>query len=76
MKTMARVAKIAAVAVVAAGLGACAAGQKLGWQRSHAPATEVQLASCTAATATLEGRPDHDVAYRACVDAKARQQVD
>ena len=72
-RTVAKVAVAAAMAVV---LGACAAGQKLGWQRSHAPATEVQLARCTAATATLQGRPDHDVAYRACVDAKVRQQVD
>ena len=72
-KAMARTAAVAALAVL---LGACAMGQKLGWQRTHAPATEVQLASCTTATATLEGRPDHDVAYRACVDAKARQQVD
>jgi len=75
MKTKA-MAKVVAVAATAVLLGACAAGQKLGWQRSHAPATEVQLASCTAATATLEGRPDHGVAYRACVDAKVRQQVD
>jgi hypothetical protein len=75
MKTK-QLAKLAALAAAAMLLGACAAGQKLGWQRSHPPANEVQLASCTAATATLEGRPDHGVAYRACVDAKARQQVD
>ena len=32
--------------------------------------------SCDAATATLKGRPDHDVAHRACVEAKTRQNVD
>jgi hypothetical protein len=66
----------AALALAAILLGGCAAGQKMGWGSSHPPATEVQVASCDAATATLEGRPDHDVAHRACVHAKARQQVD
>jgi hypothetical protein len=68
--------KLVALASAALLLGGCAAGQRLGWQRAHAPPTEVQLASCEAATATLKGRPDHDVAYRACTDAKARQHVD
>ena len=66
----------AALAIVACCLGGCATGQKMGWQRTHEPATEVQLASCEAATATLKGRPDHDIAYRACTHAKARQHVD
>lgn len=57
-------------------LTGCAVGEKLGWHRGHGPATEVQLASCEAATATLKGRPDHDTAYDACVEAKVRQQVD
>jgi hypothetical protein len=57
-------------------LGGCAVGDKLGWHRGHEPATEVQLASCDAATATLKGRADHDTAHRACVSAKARQHVD
>jgi len=70
------IATLAAVVAAATLLGGCAAGQKLGWHRTHAPANDVQLASCDAGTATLKGRPDHDVAYRACVDAKARQQVD
>ena len=58
-------------------VGGCAMGEKLGWHRTtHEPATAVQLASCESATATLKGRPDHGTAYRACVDAKARQHVD
>ena len=36
-------------------------------------ATETQLASCDAGTSTLKGQHDHDIAYRACVDAKVRQ---
>jgi hypothetical protein len=70
------IATLAAVVAAATLLGGCAAGQKLGWRTAHPPATEVQVASCDAATATLTGRPDHDVAHRACVQAKVRQQVD
>jgi hypothetical protein len=70
------ISKLAAIAVAASLLGGCAVGQRLGWQRTHEPATEVQVASCDAATATLKDRPDHGVAHRACVDAKARQHVD
>ena len=66
-----------AVALAAASLlGGCAVGDRLGWHRNHEAASEVQVASCDAATATLKGRPDHDTAHRACVDAKARQHVD
>lgn len=63
--------------LAALALSGCAVGEKLGWHReSAAPASEVVRASCTTATATLKGRPDHDVAYRACVEAKTRQNVD
>jgi hypothetical protein len=75
-KLMKQMRKLAALAAVSVLLGGCAAGQRLGWARSPEPATVVQLACCDAATATLKGRPDHDVAYRACTDAKARQGVD
>ena len=68
--------KCVALTTAAVLLGGCAAGQKLGWHGYHPPASAVQVASCDAATATLNGRPDHDVAHRACVDAKARQHVD
>ena len=61
----------------AGALAGCAVGEKLGWHRgSHEPATEVVQASCDAATATLKGQHDHDIARRACVDAKTRQHVD
>jgi hypothetical protein len=73
---MNRISKLATLASAAMLLGGCAAGQKMGWGRSPPPATEVQVASCDAATATLKDRPDHDVAHRACVSAKARQGVD
>ena len=72
MKVSARMLLAMAVAL----LGGCAIGQKLGWTHEHADASQVQLASCDAATRTLKGQPDHDTAYRACVDAKARQHVD
>ena len=73
MKTMARGILVLACASVIAG---CAVGEQMGWHHDHAAANEVQVASCDAATATLKGRPDHDVSHRACVDAKARQGVD
>ena len=57
-------------------LAGCAVGERLGWHREAAPAREVVLANCDAATATLKGRPDHDTAYGACVAAKKRQNVD
>jgi hypothetical protein len=65
------------VLLSAAGLlGGCAIGEEMGWHHTRAPATEVQVASCDAATATLKGKPDHDTANHACLDAKVRQQVD
>jgi hypothetical protein len=65
------------LALAASALAGCAVGEKLGWHRGSAePATEVVQASCDAATATLKGRPDHDITHRACVDAKTRQHVD
>ena len=36
-------------------------------------ATDTQVASCDAGTATLKGQDDHDIAHRACVSAKVRQ---
>ena len=63
--------------LVGAGLmGGCAIGEEMGWHHNHAPASEVQLASCEASTATLKGKPDHDRTYHACVEAKVRQNVD
>jgi PBP1b-binding outer membrane lipoprotein LpoB len=73
MKKIARTGMLLAGAVLA---GGCAVGQEMGWQHNSTPATEVQLASCDAGTATLKDKPDHDVAHRACVDAKVRQHVD
>ena len=73
MKTMAR--GILGLACAGAMAG-CAVGEQMGWHHDHPAANEVQVASCDAATATLKGRPDHDVSHRACVDAKARQGVD
>ena len=65
------------LALGACALCGCAVGEKLGWHRgSDQTATAVVVASCDAATATLKGRPDHDVAHRACVEAKTRQNVD
>jgi hypothetical protein len=60
----------------AAAMSGCAVGEQMGWHHDHAQATEVQVASCDAATATLKGQSDYDVSHRACVHAKARQGVD
>ena len=73
MKTTARTILLLAGAGALAG---CAVGEEMGWHHDHAVPTDVQVASCDAATATLKGRPDHDTSHRACVDAKARQGVD
>ena len=59
-----------------AATASCAIGEEMGWHRNREAATEVVVASCDAATATLKERPDHDIAHRACVDAKTRQHVD
>ena len=69
---------IRTICVLASALlvGGCAIGTKLGWHRGHETPTAVVQASCDAATATLKGRPDHDVAHEACVEAKTRQGVD
>ena len=60
----------------AVAVAGCAVGKEMGWHHNGEPATEVVVASCEAATATLKDRPDHDISYRACVDAKTRQGVD
>ena len=73
MKTIARTGML----MICAGLaGGCAIGEEMGWHHDHAAASDVQVASCNAATATLKDKPDHGIAHRACVDAKARQNVD
>lgn len=61
--------------LVAALLGGCAVGQRLGWTPTRADATDRVRASCEEATRTLEGGPDHATALRACLDAKTRQRV-
>jgi len=69
--------RVLLLALGACALSGCAVGEKLGWHRgAAAKATAVQVASCDAATSTLKQRPDHDVAHRACVEAKVRQGVD
>jgi len=64
------------IVLCAGATAGCAVGQEMGWHRGSEPATEVVVASCEAATATLKERPDHDISYRACLDAKTRQHVD
>jgi len=54
-------------------LAGCAVGAEMGWYHQGASATETQLASCDAGTATLKGKHDHGIAHRACLDAKVRQ---
>jgi hypothetical protein len=56
-------------------MGGCAIGEEMGWHHNHAPATDVQVASCDASTATLKGKPDHDRANHACLEGKVRQQL-
>ena len=72
MKTIARTALLLGAGMLAG----CAVGEEMGWHHRRGEATEVQVASCDAATATLKGQHDHDITNRACVDAKVRQGVD
>lgn len=66
------------LAIVA--LAGCATANRvatrMGWRGEHAVATDTVRVNCEAATKTLTGRPDHDTALRACIDAKTRQHVD
>ena len=73
LKTMARAGLLLLCAGAFAG---CATSEEMGWHHRRGDATEVQVASCEAGTATLKGQHDHDTAYRACLDAKVRQGVD
>jgi hypothetical protein len=72
MKTIARTAFVLGLV----SLAGCATSNEMGWHHPGHDATEVQVASCDAATATLTGQHDHDLANRACRDAKVRQGVD
>jgi hypothetical protein len=73
MKTIVRT----GILVACAGLfGGCAVGEEMGWHHNHAPASDVQVASCDAGTATLKGKHDHGTANHACIEAKVRQNVD
>jgi hypothetical protein len=72
MKTIARIAML----LGAVSLAGCATSNEMGWHHPGHEATEVQVASCDAATATLKGQHDHDISNRACLDAKVRQGVD
>jgi hypothetical protein len=60
----------------AVSLAGCATSKEMGWHHPGHEATEVQVASCEAATATLKGQHDHRISNRACLDAKVRQGVD
>jgi hypothetical protein len=65
------------LALCTGALAGCSVGAEMGWYRgTHEQPTEVVQASCEAATATLKGQHDHDIANRACIDAKTRQHVD
>ena len=64
------------IGLCAVAAGGCAVGKEMGWYGNHQQPTEVVVASCEAATATLKERPDHAISYRACLDAKTRQGVD
>ena len=73
---MNKIARTGMLLAVAALMGGCAVGEEMGWHHNRAPATEVQVASCDAGTATLKGKPDHGISHRACLEAKVRQNVD
>lgn len=68
---------IALLALAGVGLNGCAVGAKLGWTANRsAPPSAVIQASCDTAVKTLAGKPGHDTAMNACVEAKTRQGVD
>lgn len=64
------------LALTCVALTGCAIGTKLGWHDDRRVASDVVQASCDKAVRTLRGQPDHNIAMRACVDAKTRQGVD
>jgi hypothetical protein len=57
-------------------LNGCAIGTKPGRTADRAVPGDVIQASCDKAVRTLHGQPDHNIAMRACVDAKTWQGVD
>lgn len=63
------------LALATVALTGCAIGAKLGWNADRTVPSEVVQTNCEAAVRTLKGQPDHDVAMKACVDAKTRQGV-
>ncbi len=65
--------RIGLVALVALGVGGCAIGTRLGWYAERVTPSDAIRANCELNVKTLQGRPDHDTAMRACVDAKSRQ---
>lgn len=54
-------------------LAGCAAGSKLGWSKDRAEPTAAERASCETSVRTLEGKDDHALALRACLDAKTHR---
>jgi hypothetical protein len=72
MKSTTRTTLLLSAAIALSG---CATSAEMGWQHPGKGATETQLASCDAGTATLKDKHDHKFAHRACLDAKVRQQL-
>ena len=65
---------VALALVFAASSSGCAWWDAHGWKHAKAePTTELAREQCETATATLEGKPDHDTALRACLDEKVRR---
>lgn len=65
--------RIGAVAVAGLVLSGCAIGTRLGWHTERVTPSDAVRANCEVNVKTLKGQPDHDIAMRACVEAKSRQ---
>lgn len=68
--------RIGLLTLASVALGGCAVGAKLGWTADHVVPSDIIQNHCDAAVRTLQGKPDHNIAMRACVQAKTRQGVD
>lgn len=62
--------RVASLGLCVLVLSGCAAGSKLGWNKDRAEPTAAERASCETSVRTLEGKEDHALALRACLDAK------
>lgn len=65
--------RVVLLALATLSLSGCAVGSKLGWNADRVEPTAADRAACEAAVKTLEGKADHAIALRACLDSKTHR---